>query len=102
MTTYLATTNTGENNDAFTERTAAYCSDQCRMDGIYAFHRQSGIKAKSTRDDDRYEFDETCVTCGRVVEASKCFDCGGSWNNDDHLFLATDSPCAKVRELARL
>jgi hypothetical protein len=50
VTTYLATT--------FDDATFPFCSAICR-----AAHR-TAMPGRKYREDDRYEFDEQCATCG--------------------------------------
>ena len=63
MTTYLLT---------HREVTLPFCSTLCR--GIYEektpfLYPTREFKAPVWRDDDRYEFDETCMNCGALVRS---------------------------------
>ena len=64
MTTYLATKWTADPDDASEEFTESYCSDSCR------FVDQTWLE-RIYRDDDSYEFDETCANCGKLVPAAE-------------------------------
>jgi ferredoxin len=75
MTTYLATLNIAELHDPATAtddfRTDAFCSTKCRLE--FFFISASFAKRHCTqkfREDDFYEFDETCSRCGDPVPAS--------------------------------
>ena len=59
MVTYTAT-------HQMVPRTLAYCSDICRAKSLgFTFD------LFDLRDDDSYEFDETCANCGSLIKASK-------------------------------
>ena len=72
MTTYLATIHPGTEDEV----TRAYCSPRCR----WADWPWPG---SVSREDDHYEFDETCAYCGVLVVASKEGMSGGeSWTKE--------------------
>lgn len=67
MTAYLATFT--EHGDLITR---PYCSLICRIDGARAGRGPNWWDNASYvgRDDDHYEFDETCANCGVLIPAS--------------------------------
>jgi len=73
MTTYLATAelenyNEGRWHDE--EISFAFCAPSCR-----AYHFTARAEVRNTwRDDDSYEFDETCANCGSLIPASTIWE----------------------------
>lgn len=63
MTTYLST----QKNWGAEDWTQPYCSEFCRDLRDGASH---AFLSTQFRDDDAYEFDETCATCGKLIPAS--------------------------------
>jgi len=69
MTTFLSI---GVGEDAFSRveevLVLPYCGEDCRdiREGMFV---DTGLA--SYRDDDRYEFDETCAKCGAFIPASE-------------------------------
>ena len=61
MTTYLETYEAA--GPPAQDITHAYCSTLCRATHI-------GPVVRNRREDDRYEFDETCANCGVLIPAS--------------------------------
>ena len=67
MTTYLLTMGLPSPVSSEEERTSTFCSRSCRA--IFA-RGLCDFQFDSATLDERYEFDETCATCGQLIPAA--------------------------------